>query len=326
MLGGLGNDTYGVDDAGDVVTETPSAGTDEVRSTLSWTLGANLENLTLTGNGNINGTGNTLDNLLTGNSGINVLTGGLGNDTYGVGAGDTVIEALNEGTDLVQSSVNWILDANIENLTLTGTGNINGTGNVLDNILTGNAGNNVLTGGLGNDTYVVQNLNDSTVEAANAGIDLVQSTVTWVLGANIENLTLTGNGNINGTGNAIDNILTGNSGSNTLIGGLGNDILNLGSDNSSDIVRYTGGDGTDTVNGFIRGGNNGDQIRINGVQNVDVVSSGGSTFFRVGDGIQNNAGFGTGQTLLTLTGVTGFSANNLGNSLASGNTAQYRFS
>jgi Ca2+-binding RTX toxin-like protein len=119
---------------------------------VSWTLGANLENLTLTGTGAINGTGNSLNNVLTGNSAANVLTGGAGNDTYVVGAGDTVVEAANEGTDLVQSSVSWTLGANLENLTLTGTGAINGTGNSLNNVLTGNSAANVLTGGAGNDT------------------------------------------------------------------------------------------------------------------------------------------------------------------------------
>jgi Ca2+-binding RTX toxin-like protein len=325
LIGGLGNDTYVVDNSLDAIIEAINAGTDTVESSITWTLGANIENLTLTGNGNINGIGNALDNILTGNSGINTLSGGLGNDTYVVGTGDTVVEALNEGIDLVQSSITWTLGDNIENLTLTGNNNINGIGNALDNILTGNTGNNVLTGGLGNDIYVVQNTNDSAVEAANAGIDLVQSSVSWTLGLNFENLTLTGNNNIDGTGNALNNILTGNSGRNTLSGGLGNDTLNLGSDNSTDIVRYAFGDGSDTVNGFVRNGNNADQIRITGVQNVDVVSSGGSTFFRVGDGIQNNPGFGSGQTLLTLVGVTGFNNNNIGNNLANGNTAQYRF-
>ena len=88
---------------------------------MTWTLGANLENLTLTGTAAINGTGNTFDNILTGNSGANVLTGGAGNDTYVVGTGDTVTELANAGTDTVQSSVTWTLSANLENLTLTGS-------------------------------------------------------------------------------------------------------------------------------------------------------------------------------------------------------------
>ncbi len=82
-----------------------------------------------------------------------MLTGGAGNDTYVVGTGDTVTEAASAGTDVVQSAVTWTLGANLENLTLTGTAAINGTGNTLNNALTGNSANNVLTGLGGNDTY-----------------------------------------------------------------------------------------------------------------------------------------------------------------------------
>ena len=121
MIGGAGNDTYVVDDAGDVVTEAADEGTDTVQSSISYTLGANVENLTLTGSADINGTGNALDNIITGNVGDNVLTGGLatirsmaagadtmvggtGNDTYVVdNAGDVVTEALDAGTDTVRS-------------------------------------------------------------------------------------------------------------------------------------------------------------------------------------------------------------------------------
>jgi hypothetical protein len=116
------------------------------------TLAANVENLTLVGTGVINGTGNALNNILAGNSAANTLTGGAGDDTYVVGAGDTVVEALNAGIDTVQSSVTWTLGTNVDNLTLTGIGAINGTGNVLANVLVGNAGNNILAGGDGNDT------------------------------------------------------------------------------------------------------------------------------------------------------------------------------
>jgi Ca2+-binding RTX toxin-like protein len=111
-----------------------------------------VENLTLTGTNAINGTGNALNNVLTGNSAANVLTGGAGNDTYVVGKGDTTIERAGGGTDTVQSAVAWTLAGQVENLTLTGTAAVNGTGNTLNNALTGNSGANTLNGGAGNDT------------------------------------------------------------------------------------------------------------------------------------------------------------------------------
>src|SRR4029077_15383287 len=123
---------------GDSVTENANEGIDTVQSTITYTLGANLENLTLTGTTAINGTGNTLDNILTGNSAANTLTGGAGND-----------------------------------------------------ILNGGAGADTLRGGTGNDTYVVDAAGDSVTENANEGTDMVQSSVTYTLGTNLENLTLT---------------------------------------------------------------------------------------------------------------------------------------
>src|SRR5204862_59699 len=129
-----------------------NAGTDLVQSSVTFVLAANVENLTLTGSSTINGTGNSLDNILTGNSGANVLTGGAGNDTYVVGAGDSVVEGASAGTDTIQSSVTWTLGADFENLTLTGSSSVNATGNAGDNVLTSNAGNNILTGGGGIDT------------------------------------------------------------------------------------------------------------------------------------------------------------------------------
>ncbi|MDD1433189.1 VWD domain-containing protein, partial [Dolichospermum sp. ST_sed6] len=170
LSGGKGNDTYFIDNTADTITENTDEGTDKVFSIIDYTLGDNLENLTLQGTTTINGTGNELNNSITGNAAANVLTGNLGNDTLNGGAGadtmigglgndsynvdntaDTITENLNEGTDRVSSTINYTLGDNLENLTLTGTTAINGTGNELNNNITGNAAANVLTGNLGND-------------------------------------------------------------------------------------------------------------------------------------------------------------------------------
>jgi Ca2+-binding RTX toxin-like protein len=162
MAGGSGNDTYLVDDPDDTVTEALGGGVDTVRSTLSYTLSSNVENLILAGNAAIDGTGNELANVLTGNDAANVLdggagvdtmAGGLGSDTYVVDdAGDVVTELAGGGTDTVQSAASYALGAHVENLTLTGGGAVNGTGNELDNVLVGNNAANVLDGGAGSDT------------------------------------------------------------------------------------------------------------------------------------------------------------------------------
>jgi Ca2+-binding RTX toxin-like protein len=264
MTGGYGDDTFVVDVAGDVVVEQADSGTDTVQSSITYTLGANLENLTLTGAAAINGTGNTLANVLTGNDAANILVsgtgadtmiGGLGEDTYTVdNVNDVIVENAGEGLDRVNSSVSYTLSAEVENLTLTGTTAINGTGNVLAHGLTGNSAANVLTGGAGNDTYIV-GTGDTTTEAAGGGIDTVQSAVTWTLGTEVENLTLTGTAAINGTGNTSANLLIGNSaanalsggtGADTMIGGAGDDIYTV--DDAGDVVTELAGEGKDLVN------------------------------------------------------------------------------
>ncbi|MEO8079976.1 MAG: calcium-binding protein [Caldimonas sp.] len=273
MAGGQGNDTYVVDNAGDVVVESAGAGVDAVFSSISMVLGVDVENLTLTGNAALNGTGNGAANVLVGNSaanrldggaGADTMVGGAGNDTYVVdNAGDFVTEAAGGGVDVVESSITWSLGAELEKLTLTGSANINGTGNTLANTLTGNGANNVLDGGagadtmiggLGNDTYVVDSAADVVTEAASAGIDLVQSYLGYVLGSNLENLTLVGNAAINGTGNALANVIVGNAANNVLDGGTGADTMAGGAgndtyvvDSAGDVVAELPGDGVDTV-------------------------------------------------------------------------------
>jgi len=253
LVGGAGNDTYVVNNAGVTITEAAGGGTDTVRTSLTtYTLGANLENLTYTGAGKFTGTGNTDANLITGGAGndtlsdgggtgIDTLIGGAGNDIYNVSvAGDIITEAAGGGTDTVRTTLgSYTLGANLENLTFTGAGNFTGTGNGQANTLTGGAGNDTLDGGLnaaggvdtlvggaGDDTYIVRNAGDVVIEAANGGTDTVQTTLSsYTLGTNLENLTFIGTGAFIGTGNTVANVLTAGVASGQLTGGLGADTF-----------------------------------------------------------------------------------------------------
>ncbi|GCL44268.1 DUF4347 domain-containing protein [Dolichospermum planctonicum] len=300
-------------------------------------------------------TGNAAANVLTGSAGADTLIGGAGDDSYYVDVEDTITEFGGQGNDSVFISVTYTLTPNLENLTLQGTTAINGTGNELNNNITGNAAANILTGGLGNDTlnggegadtliggagndsYYVDNTADIITESLNEGTDSVFTTVTYTLTPNTENLTLQGTTAINGTGNDLDNNITGNAAANILTGGLGNDTLTGGAgadtliggggsdslylglnDNAVDNVNYVLGDGTDTVYQFVRGAG-GDKLNFTGIANFDVITSGNSTLVRVGDGISGNAGFGTGQLLVTLSGTSGFNSTNASLNLFGGN-------
>jgi serralysin len=332
MNGGADNDTY-VWAAGDTISEAADGGIDLVLSKGNSTLGANLENLTLTGSLDVNGTGNGLNNRLTGNAGDNILNsgagddtldgaagndtmnGGVGNDTYVIGIGDTISETEAGGTggiDTVQSANSRTLGVNLENLTLTGTANISGTGNSLGNRLTGNGGNNTLNGaggddtldglggndtligGTGNDTYMLRSgdtVNETTPGAA-GGTDTVLSSSSHTLGANLENLTLLGSANLNGVGNSLGNLLKGNGGNNvlssldgadTLVGGGGADtLLGGGGDDTLAIAdtafgRLDGGVGTDTLR--LDGSGFAPSLttlgaRVAGIERIDMAGSG----------------------------------------------------
>ena len=171
MYGGAGADAYFVDNAGDVVIENLNEGSDTVYASVDYRLTANVEYLVLQGSAG-QGYGNALsnalygtsgDNLLDGDSGADAMYGLAGNDAYFVDSiGDLVIENLNEGSELVYSTVSYTLAANTENLVLLGSGGLSGTGNTLSNAIYGNTGANTLNGGAaadflqgnaGNDTF-----------------------------------------------------------------------------------------------------------------------------------------------------------------------------
>ncbi len=293
MVGGNGSDKFYVNVAGDQVNEGAGlvGDIDTVYAAVSYdisgstsTTGANIENVTLTVTA-ASVIGNVLNNVLIGNAsansisggggndvldgkaGVDSLDGGEGDDTYIVeNGGDTATESTSGvagGVDLVKSSVAFTLGANVENLTLTGFGNINGTGNSGNNELTGNSAKNVLTGGdgsdlldgkagadtmiggNGNDFYYIDNAGDVASEVGGSGTDMIITKFTTTLDSDFEELTLLGTSVINGTGSASNNTINGNNGANILTGLGGADSI-IGNGGADTII---GGAGQDTMTG-----------------------------------------------------------------------------
>jgi Ca2+-binding RTX toxin-like protein len=264
MRGGSHDDIYIVGDAGDRVIELAAGGrADEVRSSVSYRLAAQVEQLTLTGTGRTDAAGNDLANIIVGNANANVidgkggadrLKGGAGDDSYLVDhAGDVIVEAAGGGTDAVTSSVSLVLADHVELLTLAGAAGIDGTGNRLANVIVGNANANILDGkagadrmegGAGNDVYQVDDSGDLAVEAADAGVDTIVSTIDLTLSANVERLTLSGRAQI-GTGNGLANQIAGNAYANILDGADGADLIAGGEGGDS----LHGGTGLDALTG-----------------------------------------------------------------------------
>lgn len=144
-------------------------------------------------------------------------------------------------------------------------------------ILDGGTGKDIMIGGVGNDSYIVDSTEDLVIERGNSGTDTVKANVAYTLDGNLENLTLTGSGKINGTGNNNKNKITGNKGDNTLrgeggddqllggkgkdilIGGLGKDVLTGGA-GTDQFVFETPNQGIDKITDFNTGD---DKIAIN---------------------------------------------------------------
>jgi Ca2+-binding RTX toxin-like protein len=416
MFGGLGDDVYLVDHAGDALIEADGEGTDEVESSVTFTLSDNLEKLTLLGEETLDGTGNDTANTILGNKAVNtldgaggndrldgglgadILIGGSGNDTFVIDATDQVLEFAGEGSDTVEVTFSYTLSsAYIENLTLIGSGSINGTGNAAANVINGNfggntlagaAGNDVLNGGGGNDvlrggegsdtldggagvdvadysdrtvsvvvnltpavatatvgglaedtltniesvtggsaadnltgnslantlrggagadrldgqggvdqmyggidndTYVVDHSADTAIETEGQGVDTVEASVSFTLGVNVENLTLTGAGAVNATGNTLDNRLIGNGAANVLDGGAGTDTADYFGRNAAVVVTLAGAaDAQVTVGGVAE-----DTLR-----NIENLVGGGLADALTGDELGNQlSGRGGADTL-----------------------------
>lgn len=248
LMGGAGDDVLFAD-ALDILDGGADSDTAAVAFTAAvtnpnWT---SIENITLLGTGAFNATGDGGNNTLTGNRGKNTLDGGLGDDAFGITSGDVIIDA--GGTDTVLAGFTYTLIAGMENLTLTGTGKINGFGTAGANTITGNSGNNtldglggadVLIGALGDDVFIVNNAGITVTENGAEGEDTIRTNMTYALDPNVENLVLTGLLNIDGTGNGDNNSLTGNDGNNILDGGAGADVMAGGRGNDTFLVDDVG--------------------------------------------------------------------------------------
>jgi Ca2+-binding RTX toxin-like protein len=273
LLGGAGSDAYFVDNTGDAVIENAGEGIDTVYATAHFRLSPHVENLVLQGSADLQAYGNGASNAIYGNAGGNLLDGGsgvdgmyglAGNDVYFVDdPSDAVIENANEGTDVVFSTANFRLPANVEALVLQGSADLQGYGNGLANSLYGNAGNNlldggagadVMVGGAGSDVYFVDDAADAVFENAGEGSDVVLSSAHFRLSANVETLVLQGSADLQGYGNASANTLYGNAGNNllnggggadTMAGGVGNDAYFV--DDAADMVVENASEGSDAV-------------------------------------------------------------------------------
>jgi Ca2+-binding RTX toxin-like protein len=264
-----GNDTYTVNNAGDVVIEAAGGGDDMVIASFSYTLPDNVENLTLTSEaGDASGFGNALKNNLYGNAGNNILWGFAGNDRFygngGIdrfygGAGndayflddqnDIVFENAGDGSDTVIAKASYYLWANVETLVLEdvdGFDDFFGVGNDLDNNLIGNMGSNLLIGGAGSDYLSGGGGVDSLFGESGDDFLFGEAGIDYLVGG-------TGEDQIDGGEDADalygedgDDYLWGGSGffTDILVGGAGDDTLD-GASGLGDYDLMDGGSGDD---------------------------------------------------------------------------------
>jgi Ca2+-binding RTX toxin-like protein len=279
-----------------VTTGTSSPPTsDTVYSSTSYSLaGLTAHNLILTGTAGITGTANNLGDHLTANSGddtlisgtgIDTLTGGTGNDTFYVhNSADKVVVGATHGADVIISTVSYALPANVSALRLSGTG-LTATGNAAGhNYLTSINGGDTLIGGAGgNDVFAVSHSNDKIVVAAGTANETVKAWSSFSLPANVQNLTGEGSAAITLVGNSMSNVITANSGHDTLTGGGG-----------ADTFVMTPGQAAETVTDFSAA--SGDKVDISGY-----LAKGLHPTF-TDYGTYSTAHFSTGETI-TLLGV-----------------------
>jgi Ca2+-binding RTX toxin-like protein len=313
LVGGAGDDTF-ITDGGDTLTEGGGAGTDTVRSSATFTLANNFENLVLTGAGNINGTGNGANNVITGNDGSNMLTGGAGadaldggigndtlvggtgNDTMSGGTGnDTFLYTFGDGADAVDGG------ADADTLAILGTA----ANNTLDVVFDG-ARLTQFEGG------TVTGVETVTADLLGGTDTLTYAGTTAAVTVNLATGSASGFGSIAGietvTGGSGNDSLTGSAGVNTLNGGAGNDTLDGGLANDT----LVGGAGDDT---YIA--NQGDTITEGAGGGTDTVLT-ASTTFTLANNVENLIFTGAGNFTGTGNGQANTIAGSGGTDVLSG--------
>jgi Ca2+-binding RTX toxin-like protein len=234
--------------------------------------------------------------LVTGSNNNDALIGSNGDDTILGLAGD-------DRLSVVQAFINQP----------NGIVNLGDPGN---DLLDGGIGNDTMTGGIGNDTYIVESAGDIVTEffgsliepesgeLLSGGNDTVLASIDYTLTNFVENLTLTGSAAINGTGNALNNVITGNAANNTLNGAAGKDTLR----GSSGVDILQGGAGDDLLNG-----GRGNDVLIGGVGADKFLFSSGARFQRSAFGVDTIRDFTTGvdKIVLRQTSFGNITANNI---------------
>lgn len=340
MRGGAGNDTYIVSQSNDEVIELAGQGTDLVKSTASFALSNEVENLTLLGSAHLSATGNNLNNLIIGNSGNNVLhpgnagldvlAGGAGNDTYHVHrAGVTVSELPGQGTDTVLTvltTFSLALLTNVENLTGLSSVGLALTGNALNNTISGNSGDDTLIGGIGSDALFGGGGADTAsyaVATTGVGVDLASnhgnlgdangdtfSSIENIIGSNFAD-QLFGNADANLIqGLDGSDIIGGHGGSDTIEGGNGDDALY--GDAGADLL--DGGAGDDTLEG---GAGADAHDGGKGIDTVSYALSGGGVGMDLANNL-GNVGDAIGDTFISVENIVG---SNFGDQLFGNNGA-----
>ena len=314
MFGGVGNDRYFVDQAGDLVVEAAGEGIDTVLTLSDYALrqGQEVEHLrAIAGAPGVRLSGNEFDNgvygadgndTIDGMAGTDLMVGQAGDDRYFVdNAGDRVLEAAGGGTDTVYTTVDFALGAGqeVEVLrALAGAGALRLSGNEIDNRIFGGVGDDTIdgmvgddrmTGGAGDDRYFVDSIDDTVVEASAMGNDIVYSSApSFILGANVENLRLM-DGATSGTGNGLANVIRSLTGADTILDGKAGDDRLVGGDGAD---RLNGGQGVDVLTGgadadsfaFLKGAADGDRITdfVVGTDHIDFYGYDiGATFAKV---------------------------------------------